>query len=46
MQVVNDAQRGHVIRVHLGRTQGSERERLTAAVHEKLDPLTVRHEVE
>ena len=46
VQVVNDAQRGHVIRVHLGRTQGSERERLTAAVHEKLDPLTVRHEVE
>jgi fatty-acyl-CoA synthase len=46
VQVVNDAQRGHVIRVQLGRTQGSERERLTAAVHEKLDPLTVRHDVE
>jgi fatty-acyl-CoA synthase len=46
VQVVSDAQHGHVIRVQLGRAQGSERERLTAAVHEKLDPLTVRHEVE
>ena len=45
VQVVSDAQHGHVIRVQLGAAQGAERERLTRAVHERLDPLTVRHEV-
>ena len=46
VQVVNDAQHGHVIRVSLGHAQGGERERLAAAVHARLDPLTVRHEVD
>jgi fatty-acyl-CoA synthase len=42
--VVSDPQRGHVIRVELGHTSGDERDRLAAAVHQRLNPLTVRHE--
>ncbi|HEX6018133.1 MAG TPA: acyl-CoA synthetase [Burkholderiaceae bacterium] len=44
-EVVSDATHGHVIRVSPGSAQGAERERLIAAVHERLAPLTVRHEV-
>ena len=46
VQVVSDPRHGHVIRVSLGRAHGAGRERLLAAVHERLDPLTVRHEVD
>jgi len=45
-QVVPDAQHGHVIRVSPGAASGSVREQLAAAVHERLDPLTVRHEID
>jgi len=45
-RVVADAKHGHVIRVSLGSSQGAARERLAAAVHERLDPLTIRHELE
>ena len=45
VQVAADAKLGHVIRVSLGGAQGAERERLAVAVHQRLDPLTVRHEV-
>jgi fatty-acyl-CoA synthase len=44
-QVVSDAKHGHVIRVSLGAANGATREQLAAAVHQRLDPLTVRHEV-
>lgn len=44
-QVVADAKHGHVIRVSLGDASAATRERLAAAVHERLDPLTVRHEL-
>ncbi len=46
VQVVSDAQHGHVIRVSLGRAHATERDRLIAIVHERLAPLTVRHEIE
>lgn len=45
VEVASDATHGHLIRVTLGASQGAERARLTAAVHERLAPLTVRHEV-
>jgi fatty-acyl-CoA synthase len=45
VQVVADAKHGHVIRVSSGKTQGAARERLAAAVHERLNPLAIRHEV-
>ncbi|MCG3190403.1 MAG: 2-succinylbenzoate--CoA ligase [Burkholderiaceae bacterium] len=44
-EVVNDATHGHVIRVSLGGAQGAEREHLAGAVHDRLAPLTVRHEI-
>lgn len=44
-QVVPDATHGHVIHVSLGGASGTAREQLVAAVHERLNPLTVRHEV-
>lgn len=44
-EVVADALHGHVIRVSLGGVRASERERLAAAVHERLQALTVRHEI-
>jgi fatty-acyl-CoA synthase len=44
-EVVADAKHGHVIRVSLGDAQGDEREHLGAAVHARLGPLTVRHEL-
>ena len=43
--VVPDAKHGQLVRVSLGSTHGSARERLTAAVHDRLGPLTIRHEV-
>ncbi len=46
VQVISDAQHGHVIRVSLGRAHGAEREHLTAAVRQRLGALTVRHEME
>jgi fatty-acyl-CoA synthase len=46
VQVASDARHGHVIRVSLGPATGAERERLAAAVRERLDPLTVRHEID
>jgi len=46
VRVAADAQHGQVIRVSLVGAQGAERDRLAAAVHERLDPLTVRHEIE
>jgi glutathione S-transferase len=46
VQVSSDAQHGHVIRVSLAGTHGAERDRLAAAVHQRLDPLTLRHHVE
>ena len=46
VQVVSDAQHGYVIRVSLGQAHGTERDRLIAIVHERLAPLTVRHEIE
>jgi fatty-acyl-CoA synthase len=45
VQVVADAQHGHVIRVSLGTQQGAARERLANAVHERLNPLAMRHDV-
>jgi fatty-acyl-CoA synthase len=45
VEVASDPQHGQVIRVALGGAQGAERDRLTTAVHQRLDPLTVRHEV-
>ncbi len=44
--VADHPQHGHVIRVALGGVHGAEAERLAAAVHERLDPLTVRHEID
>jgi len=46
VQVASDAQHGHVIRVSLGGAHGAERDRLSAIVHQRLDPLTVRHELD
>ncbi len=45
VQVEPDAKHGQLVRVSLGGTQGAARERLIAAVHERLGPLTIRHEV-
>jgi fatty-acyl-CoA synthase len=45
VQVASDAHHGHVIRVTLGAAPGAARERLVGAVHERLNPLTIRHEV-
>ena len=45
VEVVTDAKHGHLIRVSLGGAQGAARERLVAVVHERLNPLTIRHEV-
>jgi fatty-acyl-CoA synthase len=45
VQVVPDAKHGQLVRVSLGGAQGAARERLIAAVRERLGPLTVRHEV-
>jgi fatty-acyl-CoA synthase len=44
-QVVADARHGHVIRVSLRGAKGASREQLCAAVHDRLNPLTVRHEI-
>ena len=46
VRVASDAQHGHVIRVSLAGAHGAEHERLAAAVRQRLDPLTVRHEIE
>jgi fatty-acyl-CoA synthase len=45
VQVIADAKHGHVVRVSVGQAAGEARERLIAAVHERLNPLTIRHEV-
>ena len=45
VQVDAHAEHGQVIRVSMGSTTGAERERLAAAVHQRLNPLTIRHEV-
>jgi len=45
VQVQADAKHGQVIRVSLGAAQGAARERLATAVHERLNPLAIRHEV-
>jgi len=44
VQITADARHGQVIRVSLGGASGAAREQLAAAVHERLDPLTLRHE--
>ncbi|HSC00373.1 MAG TPA: AMP-binding protein, partial [Burkholderiaceae bacterium] len=46
VRVEADARHGHVIRVSLGAAAGAAREELTHAVHQRLGPLTVRHEVD
>jgi len=43
--VLPHAQHGQMIRVSLGGAQGEARERLIAAVNDRLGPLTIRHEV-
>jgi fatty-acyl-CoA synthase len=45
VEVVADARHGQLIRVALGAAAGDERARLTKAIDERLDPLTIRHEV-
>ena len=45
VQVVTDAKHGQLIRVSLGAVPAAERDRLAAAVHERLSPLAIRHEV-
>ena len=45
VEVTADARLGHLVRVSLGGARGAERDRLAAAVHQRLDPLTVRHEI-
>ncbi|HET7528486.1 MAG TPA: acyl-CoA synthetase [Burkholderiaceae bacterium] len=45
VQVATDAKHGQVIRVSLAAAQGPEREHLSAAVAQRLDPLTIRHEI-
>ena len=44
VQVVSDPKYGQLIQVSLGASQGSTREQLAAAVHDRLNPLTLRHE--
>jgi fatty-acyl-CoA synthase len=44
-EVVSDAKYGHVVRISLGDAHGTARERLATAVHERLNPLALRHEV-
>jgi fatty-acyl-CoA synthase len=46
VQVVADARHGQIIRVSLGASHGAAREQLAAAVHERLGPLTIHHEIE
>lgn len=45
VQVVADPKHGQLIRVSLGGVAGAARERLAATVHERLNPLAIRHEV-
>ncbi len=45
VQVVTDAKHGQLIRVSLGAVSAAERDGLAAAVHERLSPLAIRHEV-
>ncbi|HEU5295207.1 MAG TPA: acyl-CoA synthetase [Burkholderiaceae bacterium] len=45
VQVAADAKLGQVIQVSLAGAQGNERDRLSAAVHERLGPLTIRHQI-
>ena len=45
VQVVPDATHGQVILVTLTAPDPAARERLEAAVHQRLDPLTIRHRV-
>jgi fatty-acyl-CoA synthase len=45
VQVVADAKHGQLIRVSLGGAKGAARDGLAEAVHERLNPLTIRHEV-
>jgi fatty-acyl-CoA synthase len=44
VRVVSDPKHGQLIQVSLGPLQGSTREQLAAAVHDRLSPLTLRHE--
>jgi fatty-acyl-CoA synthase len=45
VDVVADARHGQAIRVSLAGASGAAREQLVAQVHQRLDPLTVRHEI-
>ena len=45
VEVVADARHGQLIRVSLTGAADAAREEVTAQVHQRLDPLTVRHEV-
>ncbi|MFO1328405.1 MAG: acyl-CoA synthetase [Rubrivivax sp.] len=45
VEVVADPQRGQVLRVTLTAADDGARARLTAGVHARLDPLTVRHDI-
>ena len=45
VEVATDPIHGQVIRVRLNATDAAQRRRIEAVVHERLDPLTVRHEL-
>jgi fatty-acyl-CoA synthase len=45
VEIVADARHGQLIRVSLAGAADAARQQLVAQVHQRLDPLTVRHEV-
>jgi fatty-acyl-CoA synthase len=44
-EVLPHGQHGQIVRVSIAGVQGEPRDQLVRAVHERLGPLTIRHEV-